>query len=230
MKTIWNKYKHYLLLLYGPLYLAAFHWLETLRPERIHILDTAFDHCIPFMEIFIVPYIMWFFYIGISGAWFFFKEKDSFCRMMIFGIIGMTLFLIVSWIYPNGLTLRPQTFARDNVFVHLVRWIYSMDTATNVLPSIHVFNSVGVCCAIHSSRKLEKHRAVQGLSTLVTVLIILSTMFIKQHSIVDVTIALAMSYLCWELVYNSGVSRIAAAYAEYKLRRSKKPQLRWLNK
>lgn len=208
MKQFFIKNKHFLLILYFPFYLAAFHFLESIKTDKIHILDCALDHWIPFLEIFIIPYLMWFAFMGITGFYFMFLEKDSFCRMMYFGMIGMSLFLVISWLYPNGLELRPETFARDNVFTDLVRWIYSMDTATNVLPSIHVFNSVGVCCAIQNSRRLGAHPLIQKGSKVLTVLIILSTMFIKQHSVVDVITGLALSYITWELIYNRGAVRL----------------------
>jgi membrane-associated phospholipid phosphatase len=170
--------------------------------------------------------------MGITGFYFLFKEKDSFIRMMYFGMLGMTLFLIISWIYPNGLNLRPEVFARDNIFVDMVKWLYARDTATNVLPSIHVFNSVGVCCAIHYSEKLAKRPVVLWAADIMTLLIILSTMFIKQHSIVDVVSGLLLSYLAWELVYNQGVERLAFAYYGFlgspvgiRLRKKKVP--RW---
>ena len=49
--------------------------------------------------------------------------------------------------------------ARDNIFVDLVKHIYATDTPTNVLPSIHVFNSLGVCIAIRHSEALKKHKS-----------------------------------------------------------------------
>lgn len=54
----------------------------------------------------------------------------------------MTIFLIVSYAYPNAQHLRPVEFPRDNIFTDVVRWLYKTDTPTNILPSIHVFNSL----------------------------------------------------------------------------------------
>ena len=54
MKGRLSQYKHYLLLLYFPVYLAAFRWLETVTPDKIHIIECSLDKYIPFMEIFIV--------------------------------------------------------------------------------------------------------------------------------------------------------------------------------
>lgn len=69
--------------------------------------------------------------------------------------------------------------------------IYSMDTPTNVLPSIHVYNSIGAMAAIAHSTSLKKHRGVQIGSYVLGILIIFSTVFLKQHSITDVIAALA---------------------------------------
>ena len=202
MKGRLSQYKHYLLLLYFPVYLAAFRWLETVTPDKIHIIECSLDKYIPFMEIFIVPYLLWFAYIGGAGIYLLFRDKESFCRMMYFGMIGMTLFVVVSWLYPNGLELRPETFARDNVFVTLTKFVYSMDTSTNVLPSIHVYNSIGVCAALWHSEKLKDKKWLQISSSVLMVLIILSTMFVKQHSMIDVMSASILAWSSYELIYN----------------------------
>ena len=111
-----------------------------------------------------------------------------------------TIFIIVSYLYPNGLELRPETFTRDNIFVQLTKMIYSMDTPTNVLPSIHVFNSMAVYFAVKNSPKLKNNKAARTGAFVMTSLIILSTMFLKQHSVVDVLTALILSCLSYDFI------------------------------
>lgn len=228
MKSWLEKNRHALLLLYFPVYLAVFYYLEHTTPNKIHILNCTLDSYIPFLEIFIVPYLLWFAFMGVAGVYFFFREKESFCKLMYFGMIGMTVFLIVSYFYPNGLELRPETFARDNIFVELTKFVYRMDTATNVLPSIHVFNSVAVCVAVYNSKKLKDKKAICNGTLILTVLIILSTMFVKQHSVVDVLSALLLSCISWELVYNDGLAKLRSNLEILRYR--KKPEPRWLGK
>ena len=172
-----KNYKHGLLLLYFPFYLTAFSYLEKRVPDQLHIIDCAIDRYIPFIEVFIIPYLLWFAYIAIAGIYFFFREKESFCKLMYFGMIGMTIFIIVSYVYPNGLELRPDTFTRDNIFIQLTRMIYSMDTPTNVLPSIHVFNSMAVYFAVKNSPYLKEKKVIRGAAFFMTTSIILSTCF-----------------------------------------------------
>ena len=72
---------------------------------------------------------------------------------------------------------------------------------TNVLPSIHVYNSIGAMAAIAHSTSLKKHRGVQIGSYVLGILIIFSTVFLKQHSITDVIAALAMACMIYPFVY-----------------------------
>ena len=81
---------------------------------------------------------------------------------MIFNMMmGMTVFLIVSYVYPNVLHLRPSEFPRENVFTDMVRWLYRTDTPTNVLPSIHVFNSLAVHMSLTNCEALRDHKGVK---------------------------------------------------------------------
>ena len=217
-----KKYRHGLLLLYFPFYLAAFAYLEKKVPDKAHIINCAIDLYIPFVEVFIIPYLLWFAYVAVAGIYFFFKEKESFCKWMYFGMIGMTIFIIVSYLYPNGLELRPETFTRDNIFVQLTKMIYSMDTPTNVLPSIHVFNSMAVYFAVKNSPKLKNNKAARTGAFVMTSLIILSTMFLKQHSVVDVLTALILSCLSYDFIYNERTEKIRDGLEELKFRRKRK--------
>ena len=114
---------------------------------------------------------------------------------------GMTIFLVISTIYPNGHYLRPTTFARDNVFVHMVKCLYATDTATNLFPSIHVYNSIAVNLAVWHSENFRDKKVIRIGSAVLMVSIILSTMFLKQHSVSDVCCALVMNAGTCMLLY-----------------------------
>ena len=220
MRDKLNQYKHILLLLYFPFYLAVFRYLESITPEHLNIISSPLDKFIPFVPVFIIPYLFWFVYIAVPGIYFLFCEKEVFCRLMYFGMIGMTVFLFVSWVYPNGLAIRPESFADDNIFTQLTRYVYSVDTSTNVLPSIHVFNSVGIYLAVKDSDILSRKKGICYVSLIITVLIILSTMFVKQHSVVDVISGLLLSYVSYELIYGGRAVQICNSFHMVKYRKN----------
>ena len=184
-----KKYKHGLIILaYAIVYLTLFGYLEQKPVHGFHVIDTVFDSHIPFCEYFIVPYLLWFPYQVVTVLYFIFinKNKKEYYQLILNMMMGMTIFLIVSYIYPNVLHLRPSEFPRENVFTDMVRWLYRTDTPTNVLPSIHVFNSLAVHMSLTNCEALRDHKDVRYGSLVLTLLIILSTMFLKQHSVIDV--------------------------------------------
>lgn len=201
MKWI-KKYNHVLYLLYVPFYMIVFTMLEKINTSNIHIIYTPMDDKIPFMEIFVIPYLLWFVYMGVLGFYFFFWEKESFIKMMLFEMLGMTAFLMISFVYPNGLNLRPDIFPRKNIFVDLVKLVYYKDTATNVFPSIHVFNSIGIFCTVENSPSLKEKRKIHLFALVITLLIIASTMLIKQHSVIDVFGGIIMAAYSYSLIFS----------------------------
>ena len=211
-----------LLLLYFPFYLAAFRYLENITPEHLHIISSPLDQYIPFLPVFIIPYLFWFVYIALPGMYFLFCERDVFCRLMYFGMIGMTVFLLISYVYPNGLAIRPEHLAGDSVFIKLTRYVYSVDTSTNVLPSIHVFNSIGIYLAVKDSDNLRKKKGIRYASLTITVLIILSTMFVKQHSVVDVIAGLLLSCVASDLIYGGRAIQIWNNFNVVKYRKKER--------
>jgi membrane-associated phospholipid phosphatase len=108
---------------------------------------------------------------------------------------GMMIFLVVSAIYPNRLDLRPDYVDTSNICGMLVSFLYKTDTTTNVLPSIHVFNTMALCFAVHGNKELRKRKLLTLSSDILGVLIVLSTMFLKQHSVIDVSLGLVMGVL-----------------------------------
>lgn len=172
--------------LYAFIYFPWFFYLEKHITRGYHIIYTDIDKKIPFIEYFIIPYLLWFAFISVTVLYFFFTDKSDFYRVTAFMIVGMTLFLIISTVYPNGQILRPRTFERDNIFVTLVKQLYQVDTPTNIFPSIHVYNAIGAALAIRNSVHLKNNKFVQHGSFVLAALIILSTIFLKQHSVIDV--------------------------------------------
>ena len=191
-----KKYGHGSLMTgYGILYILIFRYLENRSVHGYHVIHTIFDDVIPFCEVFIIPYLLWFFYIVGAVLYFVFinKNKREYYQLSFNLMMGMTVFLVVSYLYPNVQHLRPAVFPRENLLTDLVRRLYSTDTPTNILPSIHVFNSLAVHMAISSCEALREKKAIRYGSLILCILIILSTMFLKQHSVIDVCLGATLA-------------------------------------
>jgi len=204
-KRTFNKYKHGIpMIAYMIVYLVWFKWLEQTNTKNFWLIHLGVDDYIPFCEVFIIPYLLWFVYVAAVVIYLFLKDKQEYYRTCSFLVTGMTLFLIISTFWPNGHNLRPAVLSRDNAFTSLVAMLWKTDTPTNLWPSIHVFNSLGAHFGIIHCKKLMESKwggRIHLASGLLALSIILSTMFLKQHSVFDVVTALALGAVMYAAVY-----------------------------
>ena len=212
---------------YGLFYLLWFDYLEEMPQREYIMLGNSLDASIPFLEVFVVPYLSWFFFMLFWGILLNFTDRDAYDRMITMCMIGMTLFLIVSTIVPTALDLRPHYIGRYNVFTRMCRSLWTIDTPTNVWPSIHVFNTAAITVSVLRSRFFENANLMHRAFIVIwAALIILSTVFIKQHSLLDVLaggiLAVVATLIVWDLNYVARFRRWDAFVARRLAARAKK--------
>lgn len=189
---------------YAPIYLYWFVYIEKHKFAHYAVIHTVIDDYIPFLEVFIIPYYMWFLYVSLTLLFFMFSfDIEDYYKNFFFLATGMTVFLVISTLFPNMHHLRPAVMPRDNIFTHLVQIIYSTDTPTNLWPSIHVYNSIGTMIAVHHSKRFNKTGVI--IMDIIGVLIILSTLFVKQHSFYDVITAFIMAIIFYLFFYHTAI-------------------------
>ena len=207
LKKLIKKYGHIWIMAYFAIYLPWFLYLEKHVTTRYHVMHSVVDDWIPFNEYFIIPYFLWFAYIAAVILWFFFTNKEDYYRVCILLFTGMTLSLLICTLFPNGTDFRPYVDPEKNIFAKAVSLLYATDTCTNVFPSIHVYNSVAVHIGIIRSEQFKNNRIVRLISGILMVSICMSTVFLKQHSIIDVAGALLLCGAVYPLVYAPGAQR-----------------------
>lgn len=223
VKKLCAAYKHSLLcVIYLVCYLLWFFWLERRVVNDYTVIYMEADDYIPFCELFIIPYFLWFAYIVAVVVFFMFKNKTDYYRTCAFLFTGMTIFLIISTLWPNGHHLRPLVMPRDNIFTHMVASLQSVDTATNLWPSIHVYNSLGAHFAIVCSKEFENRKGIRIASLILASSIVLSTVFLKQHSVFDVLTAFVMAAVMYAVVYRYDIVAILQAN---RAKRKANPQI-----
>lgn len=201
MKFRIKNYKHAWVFLYLLVYFTWFILLEKRTDIPFQNIGCKIDNYIPFLEFFVVPYILWFLYIYLTVVYLFCVSPKEFYQCTAFLFIGMTICLIIYTIWPNAQELRVETFPRNNVFSRLVNMFYTTDTPTNVCPSIHVYNSIGAHISIWRCEHLKNRPFIRYGSLVLMILICLSTMFIKQHSFVDFICAILLACIMYVFVY-----------------------------
>ncbi len=210
LKSFIKKYSHGVLLVYFLFYMPYFSFLNVYTPQRANaaVISCPLDNIIPFWEIFAIPYFLWFAYIAAGYVFLMFSSKSDFVRMCIFLYSGMTISLIIYTLFPNCQQLRVNyaELGRQNILTEAMRYVQSIDTPYNVFPSIHCLNSIGMHIALSKSETFKKHRLLVIASFILTILIILSTVFVKQHSVLDIIGAVALSVPLYFLAYRTKLS------------------------
>ncbi|WP_029504957.1 phosphoesterase [Lachnoclostridium phytofermentans] len=210
MKQFFKKYNHAWVLLYTFIYLIWFFYLSQTSIDSYHLVKSSLDDKIPFIEWFIIPYYIWFPYVPVVIAYFFFTCKEEFYRCTGFLFIGMTICLIAYTIYPTGINFQHDldSLGRSNFMINMTRFIYSVDPGTNVCPSIHCYNSIGLSIAIIKSKRLGKSKVIVIGSVILSTLICMSTVFVKQHSIIDVYFAIGLAVIMYLIIYVPNYERL----------------------
>lgn len=203
---ICKKYSYTVILLYYLIIGKWFSYLEaTIRPK--YYMFSRLDPYIPFIKEFVIPYLLWFSFIVITLVYLGLTSKYDFLKLCIFMFSGMTICLIIYGLFPNGQNLRPE-IAGNDIFSNLVRLVYSNDTPTNSAPSIHAVNSIAVYLALVNCDKLKDKKAVKLTAFISMLLIIMSTVFIKQHSILDVVYGIILSTVLYLAIYKASYTRL----------------------
>ena len=195
------RFRHLLYLLYWPLYGLLFMYVERFSPiEYYYPIYSPLDDYIPFCELFVIPYMFWFAYLVIQHAYGLFYDIAGFKWLMRYIIITYSAAIIIYLLFPNCQELRPVEFPRDNFLTRFMAGFYQFDTNTNVCPSIHVIGSVAVCCTAFSMPRFQS-RGWKWAFGATAVLICMSTVFLKQHSAVDVLAALPVCLAAYHIAF-----------------------------
>lgn len=173
--------------------------LDNAPRARYTLIHCALDDVIPFCEWFVLPYCSWFLLLAAALLFLWRTDTTSYRRLCLAMFSGMTFCLLLYMAWPTALSLRPEVLPRDNFASALLRLLWAADTPTNVCPSIHCQSSAVIGLVMWHSAPASRRRALRWASVLWPALICASTVFVKQHSAVDVAwgVALALPWYLW---------------------------------
>ena len=175
-------------------YFAMYLITEYLNPNNSGTaVSCSLDYKIPFLEIFVIPYVGWYLLIALSLLYFALYNVENFKRLQIFIIVTQVAAMIIYITFPNFQPLRSDVYPRDNFLTDIVALLQTADTNSNVCPSLHVAYSIGI-----ASIWLKEKDAKGWVKTAIVIfciLVCLSTAFIKQHSVIDGLVAIPVCIL-----------------------------------
>ncbi|MFJ7726255.1 phosphatase PAP2 family protein [Neobacillus sp. NPDC097160] len=180
MKGLKRKTPYLLLLLVIPLLAVVYQFLNN-RSHKAVDISTSIDQAIPFLSIFIIPYILWYAYMFCYLIYFCFKDTKVYLKTLLLIVIAELICFVIYFFFQT--TVPRQTLVGDHFLNDLVQWIYTKDRPFNCFPSIHVLTTFAVMLAsLHIKNKHLVNTLCIHISGSV---IIISTLFVKQHVIFD---------------------------------------------
>lgn len=158
---------------------ALYEPLNTAR-EPLHSLRTPLDDAIPVVPMFIIPYLSYFLYL-VMTLFALAVQRDARALQVMLGAAALTLLISdLTYLTFQTYVTRPAIMG-DNLFLRLIADVYGNDQPFNDFPSGHT--SLSTVCAIAWWRT---HYRIRPVMVLWSVLIVLSTVFVKQHYVLDI--------------------------------------------
>lgn len=191
-------------LFFWPLFLLRYLLLERFHPASSYIaVFCPVDQIIPFHEGFLIFYVLWYFLIVGLHLYTLRYDPEVFLKYTRFLIFAFTLSTVTFLAFPTCQNLRPSVYPRDNMLTDIVITLHRLDTNTNVCPSEHVIGALGAmaaglhCASFPNSGKFS--------IIFLSVGICLSTVFLKQHSVLDIAAAIPISLVSYHFSFKKTI-------------------------
>lgn len=166
--------------------------------DRVYSLMTELDSMIPFTREFIIFYCSWYLFLPIVIIGLYLKEREGYLKLLMGFSLGMMCCYLIYALFQTTVP-RPEILGND-IYSNLTRRIYANDNPFNCFPSIHVFTTAYSCFVIKEGYFRDKLLFRHSLNIL-GILIILSTLFVKQHVVLDGVGGAALAFLMYRLMY-----------------------------
>ncbi|MGO4497360.1 phosphatase PAP2 family protein [Paenibacillus sp. 2RAB27] len=145
-------------------------------------LMTDLDRQIPFIKGFVVPYLSWYVFLAVGFLYLAYRDRSNYIQTLVEFIIGLLLCYSVYAIYQTTVP-RPNIEGSDWL-LRTVQWVYRSDEPFNCFPSTHVLTAYLMMRAYLRSKRIAMSHTI--IVTSMAILIIVSTLFVKQHVLMDI--------------------------------------------
>ena len=148
-----------------------------------HVVGNYIDTKIPFINVFIIPYCIWYVMIFAIPYYYYKVDKNTLVKYIISYMTCALIATIIFFVYPTTV-VRAEIPVDKNIFNMITRLIYFTDTpAINCFPSLHCAISMLFILTITYQKDTKvKYRL---LVIIISILIMMSTLFVKQHVFID---------------------------------------------
>ncbi|WP_258207413.1 phosphatase PAP2 family protein [Paenibacillus radicibacter] len=167
-------------------FLNIFYNLLNQHNGKVYTLITGLDQATPFIPAFIIPYVMWYPFIAIVLVLLFFKDVKVYFNTLFALCVGLIVCYVFYYFFQT--TVPRPILVHSDWLTQMLKIIYANDMPYNCFPSIHVLTSY---LMVKGARVLKV--VARNIVRIIGILIILSTIFVKQHVIADIGMAIIVA-------------------------------------
>ena len=183
-----------------------------------HNIETGVDRSIPFVPEFLVIYFGCYLFWAVNYILIARQDRRSVYQFFTGDFISRCVCLVSFLAFPTTNT-RPL-ITGSGLWNQAALWLYSIDAADNLFPSIHCL--VSWFCYLGIRGRKEIPRWYQSVSMVIAILVFASTLLTKQHVIVDVAGGILLAEFCFFIGRKTDLYRIYERFGsriEQKIRR-----------
>ena len=158
-----------------------------------HNIESNLDLRLPFLPQFLIIYFGCYIFWAANYILAARQDREEVYRFFTADFISRCVCLVIFLAYPTTNT-RP-VIEGSGFWDLLAGWLYSIDAADNLFPSIHCLVSWFCFLAVKGQKKIPIW--YKAVSIILAVLVFHSTLFTKQHVIVDVAGGIFLAQGCF---------------------------------
>ena len=156
--------------------------------SKIHDVKRPVDDKIPFLPWTVLPYCFWFPMIVFYPLIVFRTDPHSYCGYLTTMVMEIVLSIVCYLIYPTSFQ-RPVP--PDGFWGKFMKFVYhSSYRGLNCAPSLHCSSCFLVICVSFTCAGMSLW--VRGFTVSIAIMIVLSTLTTKQHTLIDVLTAVPL--------------------------------------
>lgn len=164
---------------------------ELFPPRTRHLPELALDRALPLVPVWALVYGALYLFLILVPI--FVVRQDELVRRTVYAylLIWITAYLFFFVLYPTAAPRAPRVVGEGFAMWGL-RALYSSDPPYNCFPSLHVAHSF-----VSALASYRVNRVLGVLATICAALVALSTLFTKQHYVVDVIAGVVLAFVAY---------------------------------
>jgi membrane-associated phospholipid phosphatase len=170
---------------------------ELLPPDTRHVPELALDRALPLVPFWALVYGALYVFLILLPI-FIVREQEHVRRTVnAYLLIWITAYVIFFVVYPTGAP-RPEKVIGEGFAVWGLRALYSSDPPYNCFPSLHVAHSF-----VSALTCFRMHRKIGIVAIVCAAMVALSTLFTKQHYVLDVIAGVFLAVVAYVIFLRS---------------------------